>query len=115
MLDLDQREIPEEGLPIEGEIVDDIFQLAEDSVVPVSPVHYRARAYVIGGDWADLGDPNRASTDGTSPAIRVRHSPRPHMVIWPANSHIAKKIQEEARLAPTHRCVAIYSPLSKCY
>lgn len=46
----DNLEIPPEGLAIEGEIADDIFQLPpEDHIVPTGPVHYSARAYLIDG------------------------------------------------------------------
>ena len=50
MLKLDQREIPEEGLPLEGEIDDDIFELAETGVSLAGPIRYKARAYVIDGE-----------------------------------------------------------------
>ena len=57
MIDLDTREIPEEGLALEGEITDDIFQLPEgDSVSPAGPVTYKARAYLIDGDLVVEGD-----------------------------------------------------------
>ena len=57
MIDLDTREIPEEGLALEGQITDDIFQLPEgDTVTPVGAVSYKARAYLIDGDLVVEGD-----------------------------------------------------------
>jgi len=53
----DSQEIPAEGLALEGEISDDIFQLRpEDGITPTSPVSFRARAYVIDGDLVIEGD-----------------------------------------------------------
>ena len=57
MIDLENREIPVEGLAFEGEIADDIFQLAaEDRAAPIGPVRYKARAYEIDGDLVVQGD-----------------------------------------------------------
>ena len=57
MFQLDQREIREEGLAINGEIDSKIFDLPEsDSITPTSPVTYDARAYIIEGDLVVEGE-----------------------------------------------------------
>lgn len=57
MILLDTQQIPPEGLTLEGQITDDIFQLPpQDHIVPVTPITFRARAYIIDGDLVVEGD-----------------------------------------------------------
>ena len=57
MFKLDPQEIPEEGLALEGQITEDIYDLPEgDTIAPAGPISYKARAYVIDGDLVVEGD-----------------------------------------------------------
>jgi uncharacterized protein len=42
------REIPEEGLDLSGDIVEDIFQLSPEHPQPSGPVHYDLHAEIVG-------------------------------------------------------------------
>ena len=55
--DIDLREIPDEGIPISGEVKEDIFDLpAKDRARPVLPIIYNARAYLIDGELTIEGE-----------------------------------------------------------
>ena len=57
MLLPDFQEIPAEGLALEGEITDDIFQLRpEERITPVGSLSYQAHAYLIDGDLVIEGN-----------------------------------------------------------
>jgi len=57
VIELDTRKIPDEGLALEGEISDDIFEIPkEDGISPVGATRYSARAYIIEGELHVEGD-----------------------------------------------------------
>ena len=57
MFKLEQREIREEGLAIQGEISNEIFEIPPtDPIKPLGPITYDARAYIIEGDLVIEGD-----------------------------------------------------------
>ena len=57
MFRLENRDIPPEGLDLEGEITEDIFQLPDgDNATPVGPVRYKAKIYNIDDELTVEGD-----------------------------------------------------------
>ena len=57
IIDFDLREIPDEGLPLKGEISEDIFDLpAKDHARVILPITYEARAYIIDGELTIEGE-----------------------------------------------------------
>ena len=57
IIDFDLREIPDEGLALNGEISENIFELpATERIRPILPLSYQARAYIIEGELTIEGD-----------------------------------------------------------